>query len=172
MTRSQSLQLMSEIVAAFPRQALTQNTISLYCAHLMRFDFHRGLVGVRGLIATARFFPALGELIATLDSRLSSSAAWAELLSEIRVSSDMRSSSLDPLVRTVVDELGGFARFARLKSDSIVSERARFMELYQQRLLETRVENFALEPHEEPLKIHGDTAHLARMHASETDGVS
>ncbi len=142
MTRSQALTLLSELAAAFPRQSLQPNTVALFAAHLVQFEFPRGLDVVRSFIVSQKFFPSLSELIGELDPSPNAIDAWSLVMIQLRRVGHTASPILPPLVQKVVGDFGGWGRLCKM--DNTVSERSRFIELYDRKFRAQLGEQYAL----------------------------
>lgn len=142
MTRSQSLTLLSELAAAFPRQSLQPNTVALYAAHLVQFDFNRGLDVVRSYIVSQKWFPSLSELVAELDEAPTPVEAWALVMVQLRQHGHTSAPILPPLVQKVVGDFGGWGRLCKM--ENTVAERSRFIELYDRKFRAQLGESYAL----------------------------
>lgn len=63
MTEQQAGMLMAQLVSAFPANKATEDTIDLYIEYLVPLPYERTQRAVVELLATARFFPTIAEVV-------------------------------------------------------------------------------------------------------------
>lgn len=130
--------------SAYPRQELTKETLSLYGQVLLAADFETAISAARKIIVTLKWFPSLSELVSAIDPSPTPAEGWSEVLDRLHRFGEPGWEFLSPFVHEVVAAHGGWGRLCQMQN--AVSERARFIELYQEIRNKKLAKRFALAP--------------------------
>ncbi|TAK10581.1 MAG: hypothetical protein EPO32_14710 [Anaerolineae bacterium] len=155
MKPSETSKLLAIMAAAYPSAQLADETAFVYASTLGDLEFESVRAAVCRLIATHKFLPTVAEIREEeADLRVGPARApgeaWGELLQEIHHTGYMGTPSFrDPLVAQIVRSWGWRALCCE---GELVSDRARFLELYaelQRRHRATVVSGMALPSHQD-----------------------
>jgi hypothetical protein len=144
MQQSESLELVAMLAEAFATSTgsrVEESTIRVYAERLQRVDADIGRTAVVRILDSARFFPAISEILILADELVHGPVrrggdAWGDVLHEIRrVGYCGRPQFADPVVARIVERWGWQALC--LEGD-LVADRARFIALYDQLATEAR----------------------------------
>jgi hypothetical protein len=123
------------IVLAYPRQAVSKETIELYKKFLADLDPDILEQAAKAHIATSQWFPTIAELrsgatqILSAAAKLPSAAeAWGEVVEQMKLTgSYKRPTFSSPVIAKLVDSFG----WQELcMSENAISDRARFIDAY------------------------------------------
>lgn len=132
MTPSETLTLVRSLIAAFPRQEITRETLQVYCHMLADLDAKQAEAAVGKIIAAATFFPSIAEIrAAAVESQTtapSAEDAWTEVRKAISSQGRNRSPVWShPAIERAVDCIGWQTLCG---SENIGIERAHFLKIY------------------------------------------
>lgn len=181
MKPSETLTLVRSLVAAFPRQDVSPETMKIYCEMLADLDHSRAQEAINRIIASGKFFPTIAEIRAaavegqTLMPDIEQ--AWGEVKRAISSQGRYRNPEWShSAITSAVDAIGWQTL---CDSENIGIERAHFIKLYQAHA-ETekrtaQLGKFALPSHEDrkqliEAKVTSLVEHLARK--DEKDGAA
>jgi hypothetical protein len=123
------------LVLAYPRQAVSKQTIGLYEKFLADIDQDMLEQAAKSHIATSQWFPTIAELrsavtqIVSAAAKLPSAAeAWGEVVEQMKLTgSYKRPTFSSPVIARLVDSFG----WQELcMSENAISDRARFIDAY------------------------------------------
>ncbi len=142
MTEAQTAQIVAVLFVAFPRTQATDRTVDMYRSMLADLDFDAAQTACARLIASSTFLPSVAEIRAmTLDvaigPRRTGAEAWGGVVTACRLVGHYRPAPEfdDPIVGEVVGAMGWEYL---CKSDAEVSDRSRFVALYDELSLRAR----------------------------------
>lgn len=144
MTPAEAQQVVTLLIAAFPRQ-LTEldhdqqlDTMRVYRKMLADLDFERAEAAVLRLLATARFMPTIAEIRAAVGvvahgTKRSGAEAWGDVHAAMRKYGSHRTPGVefnfdDPIVVRLVRAFGWYDL---CKSENPIADRARFIDAYE-----------------------------------------
>jgi len=130
--------LLRPLLATWPEEPFPSDRVAVYAAALADLDADLLRAAIAHCIATLRFFPkpaeirsAAFELVKTAEGVPDTSTAWGEVMSEIsRVGSYGLPRFSHPAIERAVRLTGGWQRICL--SETLASDRARFIEFYGQ----------------------------------------
>jgi hypothetical protein len=134
MEQHEAAQIISLLVASFPDQKWSDDTIAAYEMAVSEHPFEAAQAALKRLMATLKFRPSIAELVGMcvdvqLGTRKTGIEAWEELCTAIRVFGSYRNPKFDdPLVEQAMKMIGGW-RYVCL-SENEASDRARFADAY------------------------------------------
>jgi hypothetical protein len=138
MKPNESAGVVALLKAAYPRQELDRDTIRLYAKMLADLDAEVVVAAVERIIATSKWFPTVAEIRAETTrnpAAKTGAEAWGGVLEQIRLVGHTSVPIFqDARTASTIRELGGWYRLCC--SDNPISERARFIERYEQLLAE------------------------------------
>jgi len=123
MKPSETLELVTRLMEAHPRQTIEPPTMKLYCQMLADLEYVSAAEAVAHLIATCKYFPTVAEIRTCATERatgmLDAGDAWAEVQRKVATYGFHRAMAEGPpawsnaAVEKAVTALGGFARFCQ-----------------------------------------------------------
>jgi hypothetical protein len=139
MTETEGLRLVTNIVAAWPRPPLGDETIEIYLEHLIRLDYATTARAVARLLRTAKFLPTIAEIYeAEARERmgglgvLTPEEAWAVVQDAFRKVGSYRPFPGDTVggefLKRAVDMIGWETLCL---SDNPIADRAHFFRVYE-----------------------------------------
>lgn len=136
MTREQILELLAKAKAAYPRQVLQPDTISVYAEHLLDLPYEAAARGLQSHVVQSAFFPSVAEWrrLATCgegEAALPDAGkAWGEVQEAIRwVGMHRQPTWSTPVLEHAVARIG----WANICTDENVSAtRAHFFRVYEE----------------------------------------
>lgn len=145
MKPSDTTAILSRLSGLWARQPISRETVEEYTRALAAFDFPTISHAIDRLTRTAKFFPAIAEILeaaamARIDAP-SSSKAWGEVVSEIRRVGHCNPPvfSCEP-IHEAVREIGGWLHLCN--SQNATADRSKFHDAYRQ-LIRDAVHEFA-----------------------------
>lgn len=129
--------------AAYPRLALSDETIQLYTRALQDIEPALLKAAVMHHIASSKWFPTIAELreaaahlLASASGQPSAYDAWGAVMRQVRLRGRWGVPDLEPLAQQAVNVIGGWSFIC--DSENVTADRARFIAAYEQ-LLERKV---------------------------------
>lgn len=131
MNGSETRLLVGSLLAAFPRESATQETVEIYSRMLADLDFEEAQRAVRRLLATRYTFPTIADVRREVfEDRLglpTAEEAWGQVLAG---AASERNGIRDPLVREVMVSTG-ISRFDVRQSEKPEVLRGQFVKAYE-----------------------------------------
>ncbi len=134
MEKHEASQVVALLVASFPDQKWSDDTLEAYELALSPQPFDVAKAALTRIVAAAKFRPSIAEFLAMcvdvqLGTRKTGIEAWEEVCKAIRLVGQYRVPKFgDPLVQRAMEMIGGW-RYVCL-SENEASDRARFAEAY------------------------------------------
>ncbi len=150
MTEKEISKLVAVIAAAYPAARGDAGTVAIYQRMLADLDFVAARAAVERLLATSKWLPTIAEireatLAVTAGEARPGGAAWGDVKAAIRRYGYDRRPGVDfyfadPVVLEAVRALGWFELCS---SENEVSDRARFIDLYDRLAVDARARQLA-----------------------------
>ena len=133
MTEAEAWKILTFLRAAFPRQEIGEETLTVYLDALKPLEADQVLRAARYHVACEKFFPTLSELLKPVAEELvgmSAEEAWLEVMHAISAWGRYRGWFWPdmPLLQLAVDAIG---KENLCNSTNLAVERAHFMRIYE-----------------------------------------
>ncbi len=139
MTKAEALALVTDIVSAYPRPEVHEDTVLLYVRHLVPLEYAPARAAVDRLILTSRFLPTIAEVraavtAAEVPSFPTAGDAWATVLHWVRKIGGYgdlprHGTPVERMLCRAIDAIGGWPYLCH-ETDNLVADRAHFFRVW------------------------------------------